>query len=232
MTADYDPIQQYGKGKGWNLKSRSVLVEGTTDSDLFNLAAQLHREATGVDLLDSLAIIPAGNGPEGGISGVYRELIRLQGYAGMLLSPVGDPIYRFIGLIDNDYEARKHIRFYKHESNLKEFKDIFRLHPKMPVKGNLDPKTLKKTFEKMNSDWKGLDWELEDLLPSSMFDCFLEDYPTALKKDDNRGGKIHRELTDDGKARFNRFVKDFAELDDLKDVIKTIKALRFYLILD
>ena len=35
---------------GWNLRPRTVIVEGSTDVTLFQLAARLERDATGADL--------------------------------------------------------------------------------------------------------------------------------------------------------------------------------------
>jgi hypothetical protein len=42
------------------------------------------------------------------------------------------------------------------------------------------------------------------------------------------GGKIHRDFTPDGKARFHRFIRDNAVREDLTQVVEVLKALRFY----
>lgn len=57
-------------------------MEGTTDAELFQLAARLERAATGVDLLDAnLTILAAGSGDLGGKRGVIRELVCFRGLA-------------------------------------------------------------------------------------------------------------------------------------------------------
>jgi hypothetical protein len=50
-----------------------------------------------------------------------------------------------------------------------------------------------------------------------------------MTKVTNAGGKTHRDLTRDGKAKFHEFVKENAVHADLQGVIATIRALRFYL---
>jgi hypothetical protein len=101
----------------------------------------------------------------------------------------------------------------------------------MPCEGNLDPKTLERTFDRLNTDYRGLHWELEDLLPASFIDAFLKDHPTAVRSAMPMAGKIHREFTPDGKARLHRYIRDYAIREDLSEVIGVIKAMRFYLCL-
>ena len=142
----------------------------------------------------------------------------------------GRPRYRFIGLFDNDDAGRRAVKFMRLiDSSALEFKDVFRLWPVMSLPGNLDPGTVQKTFERENADFKGLDWELEDLLSSGFKDTFVHDFPTAVAKTSSKGGKIHHDLTRDGKANFHRYVKQNAVADDMKGVIETLKAIRWYL---
>jgi hypothetical protein len=117
------------------------------------------------------------------------------------------------------------------DTSIVEFKDVFRLHPAMPVKGNLDPKTLQKTFEGENNNYKGLYWELEDLLPDSFFDAVVDGHPNAITKTTTIEGKTHRDLSPDGKARLHRLAKQYANREDLKAVIDVLRALRFYMAL-
>ena len=79
-----DIVAQYGVSKGWSLKSRCVLVEGTSDVVLINLAAKLFEAYTGRSVLEDLAFVAAGEGDRGGTRGVIRELITLNrpGFAG------------------------------------------------------------------------------------------------------------------------------------------------------
>ena len=221
----------YGQSHGWDLRSRTVLVEGTTDEALFQLAARLELEKTGVDLLaDELAIIAAGEGEQGGTPGVIRELNTLRSLARASLMPNGLPRYRFIGLFDNDYAGKKAIRDARSiDTSILEYKDVFRLHPVMPRNGNLDPKTLGKTFERLNKDHTGLNWELEDLLPTNFIDAFLDDHPDIDCKENEAYGKIHRDFNWDGKALLHQYIKKHAIREDLVAVCDVIQALRFYL---
>lgn len=233
MMEDLDTVSRYGLALGWNLKPKTVLVEGTSDVAFFQLAASLELEASGINLMgDELAIVAAGVGDRGGTRGVIRELVCLRGIAQTTLLASGKPKYRFIGLFDNDKAGRQAVKFSRDlDSSILECKDVFRLQPEMPTSGNLDPKTLQKTFEKRNSKYKGLNWELEDLLPQEFLEAFFSEYSGAIAHKASNGGRIHHDLTYDGKARLHRFVKENAVRDDLGGVIEVLKAIRFYMCL-
>ena len=47
----------------------------------------------------------------------------------------------------------------------------------MPKTGSLDPNTLHRRFGQQNNSYKGLTWELEDLVGKPLMSLFLEDYP-------------------------------------------------------
>ncbi len=228
---ELDTVARYGLALGWELRPRTVLVEGNTDAELLQLAARLECEKTGVDPLGmQLAIVAAGGGDRGGTHGVIRELICLRGYARTCLLRNGRPRYRFIGLFDNDKAGRQAVSAARNlDSSIVEYKDVFRIQPVMPSTGNLDPKTLQKTFERHNADFKGLDWELEDLLPEQFFAVFIADRPNAVAKATAIGGKIHRDLTRDGKAQLHHFVKLHAIREDVSAVIEVLRTIRFYL---
>lgn len=233
MAEQLDTVAQYGRALGWTLRRRTFLVEGTTDVSLFALAARLERNATGIDLLGSdLAIIAAGERDRGGTQGVIRELVSLRCFARTCLAQNGTPIYRFVGFFDNDKAGQLAVRAARSlDTSIIEFKDVFRLHPVMPTNGNLDPTTLQKTFERQNNDYKGLYWELEDLLPDHFFDALVDEHPNAVVRTMRIGGKIHRDLSRDGKARLHRFIYEYASRDDLTAVIDVLRALRFYMAL-
>jgi hypothetical protein len=232
VEQDLDTVSRYGRALGWQLRYRTVLVEGTTDVDLIELASRLECKATGAQLLADLAVVAAGIGDQGGTQGVIRELVCLRGYARTCLSQNGRPLYRFVGLFDNDKAGRQAVGAARNlDASILEFKDVFRIHPVMPTTGNLDPKTLQKAFERENASYKGLDWELEDLVSESFFQAFLAERPTAIAKTTPVGGRIHRDLTRDGKAHLHRFIKQHAMRDDLLGVIELIKAVRFYMAL-
>nr|WP_321464332.1 hypothetical protein [uncultured Desulfobulbus sp.] len=172
-----DNVFGYGRTLGWELRRKTVLVEGTSDVFLFKLAANLECETTGVNLIgDDLAIIAAGEGDRGGTRGVIRELIGLRAISRTVLLQNGSQKYRFIGLFDNDKAGRQAVSSVNQiDSSILEYKDVFRLQPVMVKSGNLDPKTLKKTFERENFTYRKLDWEVEDLLSQELIQVFFEE---------------------------------------------------------
>jgi hypothetical protein len=225
-----DLIQQFGMSKEWSIKPKTVFVEGTTDVNLFELTARLNLKESKVDLLSDIAIVAAGDGDRGGTPGVIRELTTFRNLGRRILLQNGKQKYRFIGLFDNDHAGRMAVKEAKKiDTSVLEFRDVFRLWPTMPFKGSLDVRTLKRTFEKHNSDYPGLDWEIEDLLPNNFISAFLSDFPDAVSKNKKVHDKVHRDFTRDGKSRLHKFIKENAILDDLKEIIHLMRALRFYL---
>lgn len=231
VAEDLDPVARYAMALGFAIRPRTIIVEGTTDVELFQLAARLEREATGCELLgNDLAIIAAGVGELGGTRGVIREFVCLRGLARTCLQPNGRPTYRFIGLFDNDKAGKQAVKAVRDfDTSILEYKDVFRLWPIMPLAGNLDPGTMQKTFERDNAPYKGIEWEAEDLLEHEFYEAFLFDNPSALVRNASLAGKVHRDLTFDGKARLHQFIKQHAVRKDIDGVIKVLKALRYYL---
>jgi hypothetical protein len=232
MIEALDNVVRYGRALGFNVRERTILVEGNTDVRLFELASRLEYEATGNELVDSrLAICSPGSGDLGGTSGVVRELVSLRAHARLCLLPNGKARYRFVGLFDTDQAGRQAVKMAQYlDTSILEYKDIFRLHPVMPPGTNLDPKSLKLAFEKANSSYSGVQWEAEDLLPRSLIDAFLEECPSAVTRTIELGDdKVHRDFTQDGKARFHRFVSENALRSDVADVVQVLKAMRSYL---
>jgi hypothetical protein len=231
MPEELDAVARYGMALGFTVRQRTVLVEGNTDVKLFELASIREYEATGIELLgQSLAVVSPGTGDRGGTSGVIRELVSLRANARTCLLSDGRPRYRFVGLFDTDRAGRLAVRTANEiDSSILEYKDVFRLHPVMPADGILHPKALKASFERENAAYKGIEWESEDLLPDAFINEFLSECPGAVRrKVDIGGGKVHRDFTQEGKARFHRFIQDHAILKDLAGVVDVLKALRFY----
>lgn len=231
MTADMDFVERYATSIGLAVRRRTVLVEGTTDVELFSLAARMERRKTGFDLLGTdLAIVAAGVGDNGGTRGVVRELVSLRGLARSCLEPNGKPRYRFVGLFDNDEAGKRAVSLVRNvDASIVEYKDVWRLWPVMPLTGNLVPSTVQTTFERENACYKGLDWELEDLLHQGFMEAFFSDNPRALRQRRTCLDCAHYELTPDGKALLHRFVKHNAMHEDLIGVIGVLRALRHYL---
>jgi hypothetical protein len=186
-----------------------VLVEGTTDADLFRFAARLEFEFSGISLLGTdLAVVAAGSGNCGGTRGVIRELLALRAMARICLLPNGRPRYRIVGLFDNDRAGKQAVReIHELDTSVLEYKDVFRLWPIMPMSQNLDPRALQGEF----------------------VDAFLLEHPEALVRSKTIQNRIHRDLTADGKARLHQFIRRNAMYADLVGVCAILKALRLYL---
>lgn len=228
MADALDAVARYGAALGLNVRRRTVLVEGTTDAELFSLASRLEYETTGIDLLgQDLAFVAAGERDRGGTRGVVRELVTLRGMARTCLSPDGRPKYRFIGLFDNDKAGREAIKLARTiDNSILEYKDVYRLWPVMAFPGNLDSGSVQRAFERENAAYKKLDWEMEDLVPTTFVDAFMAEYPQAVARTSEISGKVHRDFTADGKARFHRFTKQYALHADVTGVIGTLRAVR------
>lgn len=225
-----DLVARYGTSRGWRLLPRSVLVEGTSDVSFFELAAAHFHNATGKSLLADLAIVAAGEGERGGTRGVIRELVILRGLSTAHLSPAGRPVYRVVGLFDNDTAGQKAVNGARTvDSSITEYHDVFRLQPVMPMTGSLDPKTLRRNFDTQNEAYKGLTWELEDLIGEDLMALFLEEYPTAVIRQHKVSNAVHREFTRDGKSHLIRFCREYADLVNLRGFIDVLHALRHYL---
>ena len=154
----------------------------------------------------------------------------LRNLGGAHLSPAGKPLYRFLGLFDDDTAGRNAITGARNiDVSILEYRDVLRLRPVMPASGNLDPPALTRSFESLNAPHKGINWELEDLISEDLFMLFIEEYPTALISSREAGGAVHRELTPDGKRKLLKFCNDHADLTSLRPVINMVRALRHYL---
>lgn len=231
MGEELDAVAQYGRALGLAVLPRTLLVEGTTDVALFKLAAQLECAATGSRLVgQDFAVLAAGKCERGGADGVIRELVSLRAVARTCLLPNGRPRYRFVALFDNDDAGRRAVALARRiDNSILEHKDLFLLRPVMPLPGSLDPGELQRMFERENADYKGLDWEIEDLLPDHFVEAFLAEHPHAMRRSSLLNGKVHRDFTTDGKARLHRFVRQNAIRHDLASVIEVLKAIRYYL---
>ena len=226
-----DSVVNYCESLGFSAKPRTVLVEGETDVDLFSRAAASEKRHTGSDLLNhEFGIGAAGKGDNGGTKGVLRELTVLKALARITLLPNGRPKYRFIGLFDNDDAGKYAVRTAGvFDSSVIEFRDVFRLWPSMPVVTNFDSNSLRKAFEAENEPCKGLDWEIEDLLPESFLSAFMAEKPGCVLRTIKKCDRTHRDYSRDGKAKLHRFIKDNAVHADLGEVIQTVRRLRSYM---
>lgn len=227
-----DIVSIYGHSHGWQLKPKTVLVEGTSDVSLFERAAELYLKETGKDILGDMAIVAAGERDRGGVKGVVRELVTLRNLAAGYLSPTGLRVYRIIGLFDSDAAGNKAVSGARDwDTTISEYRDVFRLRPIMPKSGSLDPMALQRATDTRNLPFKGLVWELEDLVSPLFMAQFLEVHKTAQTRETNISGRVHRELTRDGKSHLARYCRLHATMESLAELIEVAHALRHYLIL-
>ena len=162
------------------------------------------------------------------MDGLLRELITFRSLGRNVMDANGKQIYRFVGLFDNDHAGRRAIATAKSVGGLLEYRDVFRLMPIMPLPGNLDQKTVEAAFKKNNESYRGMDWEIEDLISEELALAFIEEFGGAVKTNIAKADKTHREFTKDGKAKFHRYIKENAIRQDLEEVLKLISALRYY----
>jgi hypothetical protein len=91
------------------------------------------------------------------------------------------------------------------------------------------PKVVCERFRRDNATFPKLVWELEDTLSEDLLRAFEHDWPDDIQSRQYVGGRTHRNFTRDGKHRLHRFVREYATLDELVDVIRLLRALRDYL---
>lgn len=223
-------VEGFAATLGWRICPRNVIVEGTSDVRLLTLAARLYLECHNVAILgDQLAILHPGSGDDGGVDGLNRRLNAARQISDADRGPDGGLRYRFIGLYDNDDAGRRSITSAcNFDRRLRRFADLFLLHPIMPLASGVGHQGLQQRFEKNNAAFKGLDWEVEDLLSESLVSAFEAEYPAAVRTTRELGGRKHRELTRDGKHHLHKFVEAHAMLSDLREIVILIRALRDY----
>ena len=165
-------------------------------------ARELEIAASGHDLYaGELSVIAAGRGDRGGVSGVVREPTIFRGLSEFVLDRQGRQRYRIIALVDDDAAGRRAISTARSlDTSVREYRDLFRIRPAMPTRGNLDPATLSRTFERLNEQYNRIDWEIEDLLPVDLVESLIDEHPSSLIRRDDVAGKVHWELTRDGKG--------------------------------
>ena len=213
--------------KGWRLRKHIVLVEGTSDEALFRLADELLRPV-GIELLgEEISIVAAGENDRGGTFGVGRELIALRAMAPYILDQDGNPFYRTVGLIDNDYAGRKIIEYISNiDRGAIEFRDIVRLRPTMPCVVGASPDRTRQEIELANAECWDLDWEIEDALSDRLTTRFCAKFPHTIRDEVSMGGRTHFELTREGKREFHRLIHREATLNDLAGIVDVVKSLR------
>ncbi|WP_425087001.1 hypothetical protein [Stappia sp.] len=223
-------VETYANGKGWDVGTANVLVEGTSDVRYLRLARDLWQRKSNYDLFDSgFAVFEAGLKDDGGVQGVVRELQTLRQMASQDAANLMTE-RRFVGVFDNDDAGRRHARMLcDMDFRVKHYRDVFLLHPIMPKSNGVLGPELQRRAEVQNRSCAGLDWEIEDFLPEDLIREFCNANPDALISQNEKAGRVHREFTRKGKGQLQRFVVSEALVEDMIEIIRLICALRDYL---
>ena len=223
-------VERYAKEKGWNVGTANVLVEGTSDVHYLRLARDLWQRESSHDLFDSgFAVFEAGLKDDGGVQGVVRELQALRQMASQDTASLMTN-RKFVGLFDNDDAGRKHARMLcEMDFRVKHYRDVFLLHPIMPVSNGVLGPELQRRAEAQNGSCAELDWEIEDCLPEDLFQGFRNSHPGAVIREQEIEGRVHRELSRKGKGQLQVYVQKEALVEDMIEIVLLICALRDYL---
>lgn len=223
-------VEDFATRLGWTIAKVNILLEGTHDASLITHAAELYRSVHRVELLGTdLAVMPAGLGKDGGVMGINRRLPTLRQVAAADPDQAGRLKNRFLALYDSDVAGRRAIAaICSYDATIKKCSEVFLLRPVMSLKGGADHLAVQQRFERDNEPYKDLDWEMEDLIDPTFLDLFEGEFPTAVRRRVTIADRTHRDFTDQGKRELVKFVKSHANLDDLSDLIRLIRALRDY----
>lgn len=225
-------VEIFAAQVGWpRLGACTVIVEGTSDVEMLELARRLHRDACGVDLFaGGFSVVPAGVRERGGVDGVYNMLLAARMYAVHDCDPHGALRFRFIGLFDGDVEGRRKYDLACQIDRYGTFpwRDVVLLHPHMPRANYFADPSVAARATQLNAPYLGLVWEIEDIVGEDLKRRFDESHPDVANRTKICGGRSHRELTHDEKREFQAFVKASACIADLGGIVELIQALRSY----
>lgn len=224
-------VELWAEKLGWRVCKGNVIVEGEGDVFYFEHAARVYKCGRGVDPLgDDFSIIAAGRADAGGVDGVNERFRAARELAAVDVHPDGATKYRFIGLFDNDEKGRRAFgRGAGLSRRVEGYRDLFLLHPVMPLSNGATAATLKQRAADLNSDYLHLDWEIEDLVSPEIYRVFEADHPHEIIRSTTVAGKTHRDLTWTGKVKLQQCFREYAAIDDVLDFIALIRALRNYL---
>ena len=150
-------FEKYADDMGWTVGTANVLVEGTSDVAYLRLARKLWLEEKGHDLFaDGFAVFEAGRKGDGGVQGVVRQLQTLRQLADRDVSN-RMANRRIVGLFDNDRAGQDHIDLIcKIDFHIKRYRDVFLLHPTMPLSNGVLGLDLQRQTERQNQSCLGL----------------------------------------------------------------------------
>nr|WP_294514828.1 hypothetical protein [uncultured Rhodopila sp.] len=224
-------VELWAQQLGWRVRKGNVIVEGESDVFYFEHTARLYKHRYDIDLLgDDFSVIAAGKGNAGGVDGVNERFRAARELAVADVHPDGTIKYRFIGLFDNDEQGRRAFsRGAGLSRRVEGYRDLFLLHPVMPLANGATAATVKQRAVDLNKNYLHLDWEIEDLVAPEIYRLFEAEHSHEIIKSKTIAGKTHRDLTWTGKFKLQQYVREYAELEDLLEFIVLISALRNHL---
>lgn len=228
-SAPESQVLRFAKELGWPLGRRNVLVEGTRDVELLELAATLHAKKTREELLgDDLRVVAAGYGEMGGVGAVERRFITIHELGQLDRELPKKERIRLLPLFDDDKAGRATFQSITQRRHpFREYVDVFLLKRRYPPVRPGSPAYIDE-LKKVNREWHNMDCEIEDLIGGEFLRVFCDEHPGALRCPAViNGDGHHREWTDDGKAKLHRFVRDHALLEDLAELVRLLKYVRW-----
>ena len=230
IFAPGDMVLEYGHRMGWSLVKCNVMFEGTTDVRYCRTASGLYLSETGKSLLDKdFQVFAIGERDEGGTDGIRERLRTLQS---ILLTEPEDLGMSVICVVDDDFAGRK--AFADLRGKFQPWRDLFKLQrvfPRTPL--SRSPEHFEGELKKTNSNWQGLDCDIEDLISDDLVNYFIDENHRCLKAEvEERGGRRHRKFHGHEKPKLVRFVEQNAALSDLIQIVEVLKSLRWLLRLD
>ncbi|MEW5788825.1 MAG: hypothetical protein AB1899_13330 [Pseudomonadota bacterium] len=234
MANPGDTVRWYAEKKKWPLLRKNIMVEGDRDVRYCVLASQLYSRRFGKWLVGKdLSMLSAGSGDRGGTEGLFEEFPTLTKLIQTDCDGQCKPLFRLVALLDNDRAGQALERaLLTQYRTMKAGREIFLLNRVLPRRSS-EPNVLARHIAEANSEWKGLECEIEDLLGATLLDAFLAEMPNAqIKPVKVVSGHRHFELSDAAKGRLVLYTKENALLEDLSGIVELLKSLRFYLGLD
>lgn len=224
-----DLILEYAKRMGWTLTLANVFVEGTTDVEYYEIANDIYRRESGLTLLgDDFEVHSIGTRDDGGCDNLderfrsLRDILR------------ADPVEEHGGKLsiicelDNDYRGRGVVtRLTSARLGFVLYKDVFLLQRKLP-RSTRAPHEFSNLVKELNAPWQHLDCEIEDLISRDFLEAFCDETNDALEKAPTFCGPAHHfSIRGHRKPSLVRFMRDYAERNDIEGLIEHLKCLRY-----
>lgn len=224
-------VEEFAGRLGWDIRPANVVVEGTSDVAMIRAAERAYLARHGVELLGATCgVHAAGRGEEGGADNLSKRLQAIRQVSLADTDQDGRIRYRFIGLYDSDNPGRAALSsLAQFDRSMVPYRDLFPLRPVMPLREGLSPSALGRRYEQENESYVDLHWEIEDLVDPDLVKAFRLQHDGAIARQRVVSGRVHYDMTVEGKRLFMSYVRANATLDELVDVIRLIRSLMDYL---